>query len=60
MWTVVWIDKNDVDHYERCDFAEDAKRILEENNLGADVNVLVFPPDVELTPEEFLEKYGDK
>ena len=28
MWTVVWIDENDVDHYERCDFPEDVKRVL--------------------------------
>lgn len=60
MWTVVWIDENDVDHYERCDYAEDVKRVLKENNLVGDINVLVFPPDTEMTPEEFLQEHGKK
>ena len=60
MWTIVWIDGNDQDHYVRCDFAEDVKRVLEENNLGDDINVLIFPPDTEMTPEEFMEQHGDK
>jgi hypothetical protein len=57
MWTVVWIDGNERDHYERCDFHENVLRVLEENNLGGDINVLIFPPDVELTVDEFKETY---
>ena len=59
MWTVVWIDDNDVDHYERCDFADDVQRVLEDNELGGDINVLIFPPNTELTPEEFIREYGN-
>ena len=58
MWTVVWIDENDVDHYERCDYAADVKRVLEENNLGDDINVLIFPPDTEMEISEFMEQYA--
>ena len=60
MWTVVWIDSDDVDHYERCDFPEDVKRVLEENNLGDDINVLIFPPNTEMAASEFLKKYADE
>jgi len=60
MWTVVWIDENDVDHYERCDFPEDVKRVLSENNLGEDINCLVFPPDTEMETGDFLEQYADE
>jgi len=58
MWTVVWIDENNVDHYVRCDFDDDIKRILEENHLGDDINVLVFPPDTEMEVDEFMERYA--
>ena len=60
MWTVVWIDENDVDHYVRCDFAEDVKRVLEENNLGDDINVLIFKPGTELEVSDFLEEYKEE
>jgi len=60
MWTVVWIDENDVDHYERCEFSEDVKRVLEENNLGDDINVLIFPPNTEMETSEFLTHYANE
>ena len=56
MWTVVWIDENDKDHYKRCDFAEQVKRVLDDNNLGGDINALIFPHETEMTPEEFLKE----
>jgi hypothetical protein len=60
IWTIVWIDENDVDHYVRGDFAEDVKRIIEENKLGEDVNVLIFPPDTELGVSDFMKQYMNK
>jgi len=60
MWTVVWIDENDVDHYERCDSTGDVKRVLKENNLAKDINVLIFPPDTEMEVNEFMSKYANK
>jgi hypothetical protein len=59
MWTVVWIDKDDVDHYVRCDFPEGVKQLLDENNLGDDINVLIFPPETEMEVNEFMEKHKD-
>ena len=60
MWTVVWIDKNDVDHYERCDTAEEVKQVLTDNKLGDDINVLIFEPGTELEISDFLEQYAEE
>jgi len=60
MWTIVWIDENDVDHYERCEFSDEVMQVLKDNNLDADINVLIFPPDTELDPMEFMQTYGSK
>jgi len=61
MWTIVWIDKDDdVDRYERCEFAEDVKWVIENNNLGGDINVLIFEPGTEMEVNDFMDKYADK
>jgi len=54
MWTVVWIDENSADHYERCESAEEVRQVLRENHVDDDLAVLIFPPDTEMGLAEFL------
>lgn len=57
MWTVVWTDNSDKDHFDRLECeAEVIKKLIElrqKEHLSDDA-ILVFPPDSEISIQELI------
>lgn len=54
MWTLCWIDKNGNDRWDRLTKDELKEKLKElEDSIGLE-DILIFPPDTEIPPEDIL------
>lgn len=47
MWTIIWTDIDNVDHYARCEDRTELWDYIREMGLVGDEDALIFPPEAD-------------